>query len=280
MPSWLKLTLAALAAFGLGFAAARGFPPADPASARNLSWERRGDTARLTAKAPGESYLIVQSASVGSSPSWSVVTAETLNVTKFPVAVYRLQPYLSCARPLQCNKCYDCPPGPSPGLLREARLYFGRPDSASQYPHFQVCPRTHSLVYSSAAVSAGGVVAVREARPERAGTEMEALELDRGDREGALTLLMEAYGVALYRYCRQMVVDPDLADDVHQLTFVQAFEGLGRFAAARLCAPGSSASPDTAAWMLSSPGAAGGRGSNRRMNYPSDRSPAERRKST
>lgn len=75
------------------------------------------------------------------------------------------------------------------------------------------------------------MAAVRDARPERAETETAALAaLDRGDREGALTLIMEAFGVALYRYCRQMVVDPDLADDVHQLTFVQAFEGLGRFA--------------------------------------------------
>jgi RNA polymerase sigma factor (sigma-70 family) len=75
------------------------------------------------------------------------------------------------------------------------------------------------------------VAAVREARPEPADTEKEALAaLERGDREGALTLLMEAFGLALYRYCRQMVVDPALADDVHQLTFVQAFEGLGRFA--------------------------------------------------
>jgi RNA polymerase sigma-70 factor, ECF subfamily len=85
--------------------------------------------------------------------------------------------------------------------------------------------------YDSTAALGGGVAVVKEARPEQAGTEMAALEaLDRGDREGALTLLMEAFGVALYRYCRQMVVDPDLADDVHQLTFVQAFEGLGRFA--------------------------------------------------
>lgn len=115
MPSWLKLTLAALAAFGLGFAAAHRFPPADPASAGDLSWARRGDATRLTPKAPGESYLIVQSApQVGSSPSWSVETAETLNVTKFPAVIYRLQPYYWCSQPLQCNKCNDCPPGHGP----------------------------------------------------------------------------------------------------------------------------------------------------------------------
>ena len=74
------------------------------------------------------------------------------------------------------------------------------------------------------------MAAVRDIRQEPAGTEQEALEaLDRGDRDSALTLLMETFGGALYRYCRHMVVDPDLADDVHQLTFVQAFEGLERF---------------------------------------------------
>lgn len=63
-----------------------------------------------------------------------------------------------------------------------------------------------------------------------AGVEADALSaLDRGDREGALTLLMDAYGTALYRFCRQMV-DAELADDVHQLTFVHAFEGFERFA--------------------------------------------------
>src|SRR5262245_5180368 len=66
---------------------------------------------------------------------------------------------------------------------------------------------------------------------DHSGIENAALDaLAWGDRERALTLLMDAFGVAIYRYCRQMVVDPDLADDVHQLTFVQAFEGLGRFA--------------------------------------------------
>ena len=51
----------------------------------------------------------------------------------------------------------------------------------------------------------------------------------RGDREGALAVLVRAYGPALYRFCRQMVVDPDLAHDVHQTTFLQAFEGLEGF---------------------------------------------------
>jgi RNA polymerase sigma factor (sigma-70 family) len=53
--------------------------------------------------------------------------------------------------------------------------------------------------------------------------------LSRGDREGALSILMEAYGPGLYRYCRHLVGDDALAEDVHQTTFVQAFEGLEGF---------------------------------------------------
>ncbi len=50
-----------------------------------------------------------------------------------------------------------------------------------------------------------------------------------GDFEGALELLMDRYGDAVYRFCRQMTRDSALADDVHQLTFVQAFRALPRF---------------------------------------------------
>jgi RNA polymerase sigma-70 factor (ECF subfamily) len=53
--------------------------------------------------------------------------------------------------------------------------------------------------------------------------------LGRGDHAEALTLLMDAYGDAIYRFCRQMVSDAELAEDVHQLTFVQAYEALDRF---------------------------------------------------
>lgn len=41
---------------------------------------------------------------------------------------------------------------------------------------------------------------------------------------------MRAYGSAVYRYCRQMTGDDDLAQEAHQMTFVQAYEGLPRFA--------------------------------------------------
>jgi RNA polymerase sigma-70 factor (ECF subfamily) len=53
--------------------------------------------------------------------------------------------------------------------------------------------------------------------------------LARGDRQGALAILMKAYGGAIYRYCHRLLRSRTLADDVHQLVFVQAFEGLGEF---------------------------------------------------
>ncbi len=51
-----------------------------------------------------------------------------------------------------------------------------------------------------------------------------------GDRDTALRLLMQDYGTPVWRYCRQMVGDPDLAQEAQQVTFVQAYEGLPRFA--------------------------------------------------
>lgn len=77
-----------------------------------------------------------------------------------------------------------------------------------------------SLVHESR-VSAGA-----SPDPERAAL----AALDRGSPDEALAILMRAYGTAVYRYCRQMVTDDDLAQEVHQMTFVQAHEGLGRFA--------------------------------------------------
>lgn len=53
--------------------------------------------------------------------------------------------------------------------------------------------------------------------------------LARGDREGALTRLMQGYGRPLYRFCLGVVADPGLAEEAHQMTFVQAFEGVGSF---------------------------------------------------
>jgi RNA polymerase sigma-70 factor (ECF subfamily) len=53
--------------------------------------------------------------------------------------------------------------------------------------------------------------------------------LGRGDREGALTVLMQAYGRDIHRHCYQVLRDRDLADDVHQTVFIEAFRDLARF---------------------------------------------------
>ena len=50
-----------------------------------------------------------------------------------------------------------------------------------------------------------------------------------GDHKEVLKLLMDNYGDQVYRFCMQMVADKNLAEDTHQMTFVQAYEGLGRF---------------------------------------------------
>ncbi|MCB1035509.1 MAG: RNA polymerase sigma factor [Acidobacteria bacterium] len=47
--------------------------------------------------------------------------------------------------------------------------------------------------------------------------------------EEVLEVLMEAYGNALFRYCQQQLRDRDLAADVHQTVFVQAFDALHSF---------------------------------------------------
>ena len=65
---------------------------------------------------------------------------------------------------------------------------------------------------------------------ERDGPEREAFEaLEKGDHDAALNVLMGAYGDAVYRFCWQLVRDPEMARDVHQLTFVAAYQSLGRF---------------------------------------------------
>ncbi len=53
--------------------------------------------------------------------------------------------------------------------------------------------------------------------------------LDEGAPKRALSVLMQAYGTAVFRFCRQQLADPELAEEAHQMTFVQAYEGLGRF---------------------------------------------------
>ena len=53
--------------------------------------------------------------------------------------------------------------------------------------------------------------------------------LQRGDRARALTLLMSAYGQAVFRYCRAILRDPAMAEDVHQTVFFQAYQDFHRF---------------------------------------------------
>jgi len=69
-----------------------------------------------------------------------------------------------------------------------------------------------------------------EDTPRRVHADAKALEaLAVGDRRGALSILMQAYGDPIHRYCYKVLRNRALADDVHQLVFLQAFEALGSF---------------------------------------------------
>lgn len=54
--------------------------------------------------------------------------------------------------------------------------------------------------------------------------------VDAGDRDGALRLLMQRHGTAVYRYCREALRDATLADDVHQRVFIEAHRDFTKFA--------------------------------------------------
>ncbi len=63
-----------------------------------------------------------------------------------------------------------------------------------------------------------------------AALEQEALTAwARGDHRGTLTVLMRLYGDAVYRHCYGTLLEPDLAADVHQTVFVEAWRDLPRF---------------------------------------------------
>lgn len=53
--------------------------------------------------------------------------------------------------------------------------------------------------------------------------------LDRGDHSEALEVLMETHGTAIYRFCRRIVGNDELAEEAHQLAFVQAYRSLAQF---------------------------------------------------
>lgn len=60
--------------------------------------------------------------------------------------------------------------------------------------------------------------------------EQEALKaLEAGDLRVALTVLMRAYGDAVYQFCRRTLREDALAADVHQQCFVQVYEDLPRY---------------------------------------------------
>jgi RNA polymerase sigma-70 factor (ECF subfamily) len=53
--------------------------------------------------------------------------------------------------------------------------------------------------------------------------------LERGDREGALRLVMSAYGRAIFNYCSARLRDPSAVADVHQIVFIQAYNSFDSF---------------------------------------------------
>jgi RNA polymerase sigma factor (sigma-70 family) len=53
--------------------------------------------------------------------------------------------------------------------------------------------------------------------------------VDRGDLGAALHHLMKRHRAGVYRYCRAVLRDPVLADDVCQQIFIQAFRDLPQF---------------------------------------------------
>lgn len=50
-----------------------------------------------------------------------------------------------------------------------------------------------------------------------------------GDTRGALRRLMLRHGDSVYRYCRQALRDPELAEDVRQQVFMEVFRDLPKF---------------------------------------------------
>jgi RNA polymerase sigma-70 factor (ECF subfamily) len=51
------------------------------------------------------------------------------------------------------------------------------------------------------------------------------------DHRQVITILMRAHGEAVFAYCRAMIKDDDVLDDLVQTIFVQAYDGLPRFEA-------------------------------------------------
>ncbi|HEU4408640.1 MAG TPA: RNA polymerase sigma factor [Polyangiaceae bacterium] len=52
----------------------------------------------------------------------------------------------------------------------------------------------------------------------------------KGERHAAIGLLMRAHGESVYDFCLQIVRDETLAEDTRQKVFIQAYEGMSKFA--------------------------------------------------
>lgn len=85
----------------------------------------------------------------------------------------------------------------------------------------------------SAALLPGSMELTLEAgRPHgaRARTDGDVLDLlDARDLRGAVQRLMERHGAQVYRFCRTALRDEALADDVHQVVFMEVLRDLPKF---------------------------------------------------
>ncbi|HEX7841652.1 MAG TPA: sigma factor, partial [Kofleriaceae bacterium] len=77
-----------------------------------------------------------------------------------------------------------------------------------------------------------GLPATVSARDVLADLDREVLELvRRGEVIAALRRILQCHGRGVFRFCREALRDPALAEDVHQQVFLAAFRALPRFQA-------------------------------------------------
>lgn len=91
---------------------------------------------------------------------------------------------------------------------------------------------THAMIARCPLPAALPRDARREAECARPAADPDADVLalvDRGDTTAAVVRLMERYGRAVYRYCREALRDATLADDVHQQVFIAVLRDLAQF---------------------------------------------------
>lgn len=119
-PHRFRLLFVGLAAFALGLLTAGVLPVATAQSPKKeLVWEQKGQTLRLTAAAEG-AYLVLETGNDGpgrhrgsSALHWSKHATVS---SRGPTMVYSLQGFLDCPSMGECNECRghadDCPPPP------------------------------------------------------------------------------------------------------------------------------------------------------------------------